>query len=323
MIKSPAPIIWVIIPYYQRQPGLLRRAIKTVLAQRDCGEPNILIVDDGSPSPALPEMEDLRAELPNHIHLIEKTNSGAAAARNSGLNNLPDDTEYVAFLDSDDEWPPSHLANALTAFNFGAEFYFANHKREDWENDKFSQIGLNLALHNPIDVENNLYEYRGDKIIPIIRDHMIQTSTVVYCWSKLSGLRFPETLPLFEDDTFWIQSFQRNPRIIFRTDVESFMGKGVNISQAGDWGSQRSLELMTKYAKFWAVMPNLFIYDAEVDGYRITMQNNLTKEFIATLLHRIRRGQGVPINLLLAFSRYNPSWIIAAPRTLISILNKR
>ena len=46
-------MICVVIPYYQREPGILRRALASIAAQRDCPLPiHVIVVDDASPAPA-------------------------------------------------------------------------------------------------------------------------------------------------------------------------------------------------------------------------------------------------------------------------------
>ena len=41
--------IAVVIPFFPREPGLLSRAVRSVLEQRDVGDPLIFVVDDSSP----------------------------------------------------------------------------------------------------------------------------------------------------------------------------------------------------------------------------------------------------------------------------------
>jgi succinoglycan biosynthesis protein ExoW len=111
--------IAVIIPFYQKKPGILRKAIVSALAQESDAETTIIVIDDASPVPARDELAELMRAYPNRIVIIEQPNAGPAAARNKGLESVPDGTEYVAFLDSDDEWIPAHLANAATALGRG------------------------------------------------------------------------------------------------------------------------------------------------------------------------------------------------------------
>ena len=46
------PTIAVIIPYFQREAGILRRALASVFAQTNAPSWEIIVVDDGSPVPA-------------------------------------------------------------------------------------------------------------------------------------------------------------------------------------------------------------------------------------------------------------------------------
>ena len=100
----------VITPTYNRA-GLIARAIKSVLEQTyRCFE--LIVVDDAS--------TDKTEHLVNSFHdpriqyVRHKENMGAAAARNTGLALSQGD--YVAFLDSDDEWLPAKLAHQLEIF---------------------------------------------------------------------------------------------------------------------------------------------------------------------------------------------------------------
>ena len=46
-------MIFVVIPCYQRERGILRRALASIAAQRDCPSPiHAIVVDDASLAPA-------------------------------------------------------------------------------------------------------------------------------------------------------------------------------------------------------------------------------------------------------------------------------
>src|SRR5688572_4097876 len=118
----------VIIPFYQREEEILARSIASVLSQEGLDPFKIIVVDDASPRPALQELEKLPQSDRNRILLVKRPNGGPAAARNTGLNCIGQDIEYVAFLDSDDEWRPDHLARALSVLEQGFDFYFSNYR---------------------------------------------------------------------------------------------------------------------------------------------------------------------------------------------------
>jgi len=66
----------VIIPYYQEEPGILRRAVSSAIAQEGVGDLEIIVVDDGSPAPARADLKKL--DVPAHValKLIEQPNRG-------------------------------------------------------------------------------------------------------------------------------------------------------------------------------------------------------------------------------------------------------
>ena len=95
-------MITVIIPYYQRTPGILAKALASIAAQQDSPLPvHVIVVDDASPVPAAAEIADIEGP-PYTLQVIVQPNGGPGAARNTGLDNAPKETKYIAFLDSDD-----------------------------------------------------------------------------------------------------------------------------------------------------------------------------------------------------------------------------
>ncbi len=97
------PLISVIIPNYNRTT-LLERAIKSVVNQKYSNY-EIIVVDDASEIDPQPTINKFSTPPIRFIRNTTKTN--AAAGRNKGAKAAKG--EYIALLDSDDEWLPNHL----------------------------------------------------------------------------------------------------------------------------------------------------------------------------------------------------------------------
>jgi glycosyltransferase involved in cell wall biosynthesis len=98
------PLISVIIPTYDRAHCLLR-AVNSVLSQKEANF-ELLVVDDGSTDGTRELLAPLAAA--GRLKLLTQANLGVAAARNLGLAAAKG--QWIAFLDSDDEWLPGKLA---------------------------------------------------------------------------------------------------------------------------------------------------------------------------------------------------------------------
>ena len=94
----------VVIPAYNAA-HLISDALKSVFAQTT-NDYEIIVVNDGSPDTE--EFEKALEPYLDHITYIRRTNGGPAAARNTGI--LAAKGEFIAFLDSDDQWVETHLA---------------------------------------------------------------------------------------------------------------------------------------------------------------------------------------------------------------------
>ena len=106
-----APVIGVIVPVHGFAP-YLAETLDCVLAQRDAGPVEVVVVDDAS----LLALE-LHADHAQHCRLVHREECGGpAAARASGLAALSSDVSLVALCDADDAWLPGKLAAQLEPF---------------------------------------------------------------------------------------------------------------------------------------------------------------------------------------------------------------
>lgn len=99
------PLVSVVIPAYNPR-DLLRRSLESVLSQT-VHDVECIVVDDGSP-------EDISwvERVPDpRVVLVRQPNRGVSVARNVG--SLRARSEFLAFLDQDDEWLPQKLERQL------------------------------------------------------------------------------------------------------------------------------------------------------------------------------------------------------------------
>lgn len=107
--SRPAPfLVSVVIPLYNKEAAV-ERTIRSVITQTRPPD-ELLIVDDGSSDRSAEIARKVLAEAPPGIEcrMISQDNAGVSAARNRGAAESR--SEFIAFLDGDDEWLPTYLA---------------------------------------------------------------------------------------------------------------------------------------------------------------------------------------------------------------------
>jgi len=101
------PMVSVIIPAYNVAP-YIAESLESVFAQAFKNF-EVILVNDGSP-----DTEEFERAIQPYLHAIvylKQENGGASVARNAGLKAARG--EFVAFLDGDDLWLPSYLAEQM------------------------------------------------------------------------------------------------------------------------------------------------------------------------------------------------------------------
>lgn len=173
--------ISVIIPLYNKEKTI-GQTIRSVLSQT-YQDFELIIIDDGSTDRSLAiaqGFDDCR------IQIYSQANSGPGAARNKGV--LHAYTEWIVFLDADDELLPDAL------------LHFNNLRRENSTIDIFDcstiirHKGKERLCENPIEgiISNNLKACFYAKIGPGSGHAMFRKNT-------LEQFRYDERLRRFED----------------------------------------------------------------------------------------------------------------------------
>ena len=178
--------ISVVIPTYNRI-ALVERAIDSVLMQ-SIKPFDIIVVDDGSDDGT----SEMIQKKYRSIKLVQQQNSGVSAARNNGIKHAKGD--WIALLDSDDEWTEKKLENQVNRLIKNPDYHFC-HTNEIW-------------IRNGVRVNQKKrhQKYGGyifDKCLDICR---ISPSSTLFKKNILEHVGWFNTqLPVCEDYDLWLR----------------------------------------------------------------------------------------------------------------------
>lgn len=103
----------------------------------------VLIIDDGSLDESATIVEDfISNNLTLNIHLVKKVNGGVSTARNAGIKLAQGD--WIALLDSDDEWLPNKLERQIQVLSENPNIDFLGTNRNG---ESFSAVLWNKLEH--------------------------------------------------------------------------------------------------------------------------------------------------------------------------------
>ena len=187
-------VVDIIIPSYNRW-NFLERAVRSVQNQTFKNW-KLWVVDDGSTDKTVSEFNRFFS-FDSRMQIISlKTNRGVSRARNKGIEQ--GEGEWLAFLDSDDEWLPEKLEKQMQLSKLNPNTPLI-HCNEIWIKDE-KEVA-----------QKKKHKKQGGRIfIPSVQLCCISPSAVLMKRSLLNevGL-FREDFPVCEDYEMWLRVTSR------------------------------------------------------------------------------------------------------------------
>jgi len=177
--------ISVVIPTYNRY-DFLKRALASVFAQTY--QPSeIIVIDDGSTD----NTSDIKQDFPSIKYFYQK-NCGVSSARNLGIKKAS--YEWIAFLDSDDEWHPQKLKEQVL-FHKQNQDILMSYTDERWIRDS-----------KEVKIPKKFKKHGGDIFNECLSHCIIAPSASIVHKSLFDkvGL-FDEELEVCEDYDLWLR----------------------------------------------------------------------------------------------------------------------
>ena len=208
--------ISVIIPTFNRKETL-KRAIQSVVMQ-SYAPYEIIVIDDGSDDGT---KEWLKDNFPN-VKYIYQMNSGVSSARNKGIKFARGD--WIALLDSDDEWLPSKLKDQAKEIELNPAAKFM-HTNEIWIRN-----GVRV---NQMKKHKKYGGYIFEKCLDMCR---ISPSSVLIKKDIFDEIgMFDETLKVCEDYDLWLRFASKYPvHFLDQPLIKKYGGHSDQLSKVDD-----------------------------------------------------------------------------------------
>ena len=205
----------VVIPVYNRR-ALVGRAIRSVLAQQGA-DFEVIVVDDASDD-GTPQR--VREEFGSAVKMvILEENSGVSAARNRGIAAA--EGEWIALLDSDDEWLPNKLVRQAAALRESG--LLVCHTDEIWIRNG---VRVNPHKHHQ--------KFGGDIFYKALPLCVMSPSSIVLHRRVFADVGlFDECLPACEDYELWLRITCRYEVVYLAEQlIRKYGGHADQLSQA-------------------------------------------------------------------------------------------
>lgn len=230
MTGKTAALVSVLIPTYNRA-YIIERAIESALTQGH--EPiEVLVIDDGSQDGTREFIRERYGNDPR-VRYFYKENAGVASARNVGIRESRG--EFVAFLDSDDEWLPGKIALQLEGLGLAPEagmiwtdmravgpdrqILHSPYLRKMYQTYRFFATPqdifskeLALQTKSEPDCNSGIKLYVGEIFSPMALGNLVHTSTALFRRERLLKVGyFREDYRVAEDYEFYLRTCKEGP----------------------------------------------------------------------------------------------------------------
>jgi glycosyltransferase involved in cell wall biosynthesis len=270
---SGGPTVSVVIPTYNREK-LLPVSVDSVLRQT-FDDWELLVIDDRSTDGTRQVVEDYARRDPRIKYHLNRRVKGPSGARNQGIDVAAGD--FVAFLDSDDEWAPDHLEGMLyylRKYPARIEVMSANAVRKlRATGEVYQRAELDLTKYR-YDVLEKACCFHSDGLFDTALGFpIITTQTMVIRRDVLAAVRFDESLPPGPEDVFFhLELAYRRAKVAHLQEYHvTYWAHGDNLTLAGGTGDPASkFRLFAAYEKMILRMFEKFrLTRQQRDGMRL------------------------------------------------------
>jgi len=300
-VEQPREVgISVVIPAFQAA-ATIERAIMSA-AHQTCRPKEIIVCDDGSQDGTAAVVEALGSSVNGvPLRFMTQPNRGAGAARNKAIEEAT--SEWIAFLDADDEWLPGKLEHSVSEIN-KSDLTLVAHNYVQVGADKNEQLvdctRRFLSAENPLSA---LYRYG-----------FIATSTVVVRKQAVRNAGgFDETLATAQDFDLWLKVLSEDGARFVITDAPLMR---YTLSATGITShTMRRLDCTLRVAqRHQRSYPNLIVRLMAIHYEAVTVywraQNYLRAFWILVLLVARLVGSPLMINQSNRETNGVPNWLV-------------
>ncbi|MFH7595470.1 bifunctional glycosyltransferase family 2 protein/CDP-glycerol:glycerophosphate glycerophosphotransferase [Streptomyces racemochromogenes] len=183
------PRLSIVVPSYNVEL-YLDECLESLAAQT-FDDFEVVIVDDGSTDNSA-AIAKAFAERDKRFRVVLQENAGLGAARNVGFRHASPDSEYIAFVDSDDTMPADAYQKLIDALDeSGSDFAAGNVKR-------FRSVGMQQSWGHRVAFANTRLKTHISKFPALVTDRTAWNKVYRRGFWEEHGFQYPEGI-LYED----------------------------------------------------------------------------------------------------------------------------
>jgi glycosyltransferase involved in cell wall biosynthesis len=262
------PRVSVIIPCYN-STAYVADAVRSALAQ-DYPSVRVIVVNDGSTD----DFAGVIAPFRDRIEVIDQENRGLPAARNRGIDDS--ESEYIAYLDADDEWAPTKLSREVE--------FLESHPGHALVHTRVCYIDHTGAV---LDLPERRDPAQGEAWQQLADRNSIIVSSVMHRRSVLGDHRFEPSLRACEDWDLWLRLARRGPVGFLPEVLTAYRLHGLNMSKQAERMAVAGLTVV-KRARHWAP-------DLAAQHVLTRHERRLTRELANALYEQRRYVEARPL----------------------------
>lgn len=231
----------VIVPMYNVE-SYLRQCLDS-LENQTLADFEVILVDDGCTDQTPQIAKEYTARRPDRFRMVHRANGGLSAARNTGIREV--NSEYIAFLDSDDFIEPTLYEKMVQRMDEGADVVVTD--IEYWYSDASKRFSM-----------SGLTDWSAD----IVSEKAMLSP--MFAWNKMYRTRFFKEEQLYYPEGTWYEDIPVTTRIFARTEKIAYLNECL-IHYRQREGSIMSARNTERIKEIFGVM-EMVRHSFEVDG---------------------------------------------------------